>query len=758
MTTTLPSGARAAETAIADADSRRCGSIGASGGTSQSDWAAIRAGLADLRARLIAHRAAVGSACAWLALLAFVTAAIGYRPVSRLVDNVMVTWAAIWTGVGVALVGAAIALHPCGGARPRLDAPAVTGRARPSLLAAGLLLLALGTEVSAGLTGMAWARQVGPTGQFALLFGGLMSFALGLIGARGWRMPRIHWPDVLIVGAIIVGGLILRAGGLGDYIRHPVDEVHFSTGVETFFFDNRRVDLLTTESAYLPATMLYSYWNAGTVVLFGWNWTGLRMTSAILGAVTVLAVYGAVYALFDRRAAVAAAIVAATFPPHLHFSRLAMGQLGDALFGMMLILFIARGLRWNRRADWVWAGVSLGLTQYFYEGGRYAFPALALGFFLWSGIGALLAVVQRGGGPHGSLRPYLKGWWLLLIAALVTAAPMYIAMAAIGAPFGARMSSSSISPQYLIDGLTGQLDPHQMMWFRLRITDPFLIYTFNPDVSGMWYSRFSAMVLQPIIPLFLFGVGQAVWRGRSAAVMLVFLLLIVSAGNILMTDTLWYTRYIMTMPAVAALIGVGIALTWPLLWPGTGTTRPRWLRQAISLAPVGLALVVAGIQVNYYFTDFMRQYHTPMTGAQRYRDSSDAVQRLIALPQIGWQELILLDDDDGDVFLPRQVHSFLTERRPLAYSIQMYNTRRLPITFFRALPRDRSYVFAVEPWDAVTMARLRAVFTTAAPTYSPGRFIHPAREYVLFYAPLAWNRPPLHDAAPGDGRIWMERD
>ncbi|MCS7072081.1 MAG: hypothetical protein NZM00_11285, partial [Anaerolinea sp.] len=172
MTTTLPSGARAAETAIADADSQRRGSIGASGGTSQSDWAAIRAGLADLRARLIAHRAAVGSACAWLALLAFVTAAIGYRPVSRLVDNVTVTWAATWTGVGVALVGAAIALHPRGGARLRLDAPAVTGRARPSLLAAGLLLLALGTEVSAGLTGMAWARQVGPTGQFALLFGG----------------------------------------------------------------------------------------------------------------------------------------------------------------------------------------------------------------------------------------------------------------------------------------------------------------------------------------------------------------------------------------------------------------------------------------------------------------------------------------------------------------------------------------------------------------------------------------------------------
>jgi hypothetical protein len=266
------------------------------------------------------------------------------------------------------------------------------------------------------------------------------------------------------------------------------------------------------------------------------------------------------------------------------------------------------------------------------------------------------------------------------------------------------------------------------------------------------------MVLQPIIPLFLLGVGQTVWRGRSAAFLLVPLLLIVAAGNILMTDTLWYTRYIMTMPAAAALIGIGIGATWPLLWPGTDALRWRWLRRAASAGPIALALGVAVVQAHYYFTDFMREYHTPIRGVQQHREASDAVQRLLMLPERGWQELILLDDDDRDVFLPRQIHSFLSGRMPARYPIQAYNTRQIPITFFRALPRDRSYVFAVEPWDAVTMARLRAAFTTTAPTYSPGRFIHPSREYVLFYAPLAWNRPRLHHAAPGDGPAWIERD
>lgn len=757
MTTTLPGSARPAENVIPEARPQERESISAPAPT-PSDWAAIRAGLADLRANLIARRAAVGSACAWLALLAFVTAAIGYRPVNRLADNVTVTWAVIWTVVGVALMGAAIALHPRAHVRPWTAAPALIGRWRPALTAAGVLLLAVGTEVSAGLTGMAWIEQVSPTAQFVVLFSGLMCFALGLIGVRGWRFPRIQWLDVLIVGAIVGGALILRGGGLDYYIRHSVDEVHFSGGVEVFHYNFYRVDLLTTESSYLPTTMLYSFWNAGTVELFGWNWTGLRMTSAILGAVTVLAIYGAVYAMFDRRTAIVAALIAATFPPHLQFSRLSMGQLGDALFGTMLILFIARGLRWNRRADWVWAGVSLGLTQYFYEGGRYAFPPLALGFFIWLGIGALLPILLRTRRPHGGFRPYLKGWGLLLIAAIVTAAPLYIAMAATAAPFGSRLSSSGISLQYLIDGFSGQFSPDGMIWFTLRITDPFLIYTFNPDVSGMWYSRETAMVLQPFIPLFLLGVGHAVWRGRSAAFMLVPLLLVISAGNILMSDTLWYTRYIMTMPTVAALIGIGISLTWPMLWPGTSAIRWRWLRRAVFAVPIALALIVAAVQVNYYFNRFMQEYHTPTTGSQWYRDSIDATQRLVALPNTGWQELIIFDDNDPDPHLPRQIHSFLLGRREVAYGIDIRDTRDLPNGYFRALPRDRSYLFAIEPWDTETMARMRAAFTTAAPTYSPGRYIHPAREYLLFYAPLAWNLPPQYDEAPGDGRTWIGRD
>jgi len=235
MTTTLPGGARAAESDMLRAHPQ----VSATAASAPSDWEAIRAGVAEFRAGLMAQRAAVGAACAWLALIAFITAAIGYRPVSRLLDNVTVTWAVIWTVVGVALVGAAIVLHPRAHVRPWAAAPALSGSWRPALTLAGLLLLALGTEVSAGLTGMAWIEQVTPTGQFILLLSGLLCFALGLIGVRGWRFPCIRWRDVLIVGAIVGGALILRGGGLDYYIRHSVDEVHFSDGVEFFHYDYR---------------------------------------------------------------------------------------------------------------------------------------------------------------------------------------------------------------------------------------------------------------------------------------------------------------------------------------------------------------------------------------------------------------------------------------------------------------------------------------------------------------------------------------
>jgi asparagine N-glycosylation enzyme membrane subunit Stt3 len=100
------------------------------------------------------------------------------------------------------------------------------------------------------------------------------------------------------------------------------------------------------------------------------------MATVIMGTLSVVAAYGAGRELFNRRIGIVAGLILATLPLHLFYSRIATGNLGDALFSTLMVYFAARAFRDNRRGDWVLLGVSLGMSQYFFEGGRFLFPVV----------------------------------------------------------------------------------------------------------------------------------------------------------------------------------------------------------------------------------------------------------------------------------------------------------------------------------------------------------------------------------------------
>src|SRR5690606_27829994 len=110
--------------------------------------------------------------------------------------------------------------------------------------------------------------------------------------------------------------------------------------------------------------------------ILGHNLTGLRIFSAVFGTLTVPALYLLARELFDRRTALLAALLLATFPPHIHFSRLGLNNIADPLFGVLALAFLVRGLKRGGLRDYALSGVMLGLTQYFYEGGKLLYPLL----------------------------------------------------------------------------------------------------------------------------------------------------------------------------------------------------------------------------------------------------------------------------------------------------------------------------------------------------------------------------------------------
>jgi hypothetical protein len=55
-----------------------------------------------------------------------------------------------------------------------------------------------------------------------------------------------------------------------------------------------------------------------------------------------------------------------------------LNNIADPLFGTLAFAFIGRGLLHGRRTDFAIGGAMLGLTHYFYEGGRLLYMPLAL--------------------------------------------------------------------------------------------------------------------------------------------------------------------------------------------------------------------------------------------------------------------------------------------------------------------------------------------------------------------------------------------
>lgn len=127
---------------------------------------------------------------------------------------------------------------------------------------------------------------------------------------------------------------------------------------------------------------LFIYLQAATIHLFGPSPWSLRLTSAIIGTLTVLAVYALGRAWLGRVGGAIAAFALATSFWHLDLSRIGLRAIGAPLFLTLALLFLWRGLRDRRLVFCALAGVCFALDLYTYTSARVA-VALIPAIFAW---------------------------------------------------------------------------------------------------------------------------------------------------------------------------------------------------------------------------------------------------------------------------------------------------------------------------------------------------------------------------------------
>lgn len=241
--------------------------------------------------------------------------------------------------------------------------------------------------------------------------------------ARAARL-RVNWrsPTLWALVAILALGAHFRLTELSavppemtsDHVEKILDAQRVVDGQLQVFFPN---------NGGREAFQMYAMALLAQVPGLGMDFTTLKLLSALEGLAAILALYFLGRAAIGREQArlgnlvglLLAALVAVSYW-HVALSRLGLRIVLTTVVTALLLAFLARALRYNRRGDFILAGLTLGLGLYTYQAVRML-PLVVL-----AGVGMALLFRARSG--RAAAR-YLLNTAVLIVVAFVVFVPLF---------------------------------------------------------------------------------------------------------------------------------------------------------------------------------------------------------------------------------------------------------------------------------------------------------------------------------------------
>lgn len=549
---------------------------------------------------------------------------------------------------------------------------------------------------------------------------------------------RRYGRELLAVAVILVIATFARVYHIGSAVHLFIDEIHFTNPI-VIISDNDDVELLEPFSsvAAFPYIFPYIQWWFVEPLDYGRNLVGLRLGAAVFGVLNVVALYLMTRELFGVKTALLAAALLAVFPPHLQYSRIGLNNIADPVFGMMAVYFIVRGLRRREhlRMNFALAGAMLGLTQYWYEGGRLLYPPVIVAWMAL--IGGLVYAAVSGRWLIGKvfrrdrdrqaaldyieridLRNLVKAVVVLVVVAVIVGAPVYYTLAGMDRPFLARLDSAGLR-----DNTTEQLQEADDVVQHVagRVNLAYLMHVAIPE-AWLYYGGFTPMLLAFMVPFFLLGVFYAAWRFDKAGTSLLLIWLVATwLGNSLLQESRISARYVVAFPALMVFVSIGMMAAVKMLWPRNPRTRNRILAAMLSAFMV--------LNFTYYFG-----HHTETMSNQFRddpnlgRDSHDVLFRAARLPAGTHVHMV-----GQPVMTQLDANGYMTYLNP-SIRVQTIQTNDMNSAYVSALDTNVPHAFFIAPDDGATLLLLARYFPHAlGPSSSP--YDVPAdEEYVLYYA------------------------
>ncbi|HEY4724309.1 MAG TPA: glycosyltransferase family 39 protein, partial [Anaerolineae bacterium] len=218
----------------------------------------------------------------------------------------------------------------------------------------------------------------------------LWLLAVGLAFAAAWQRSdpstvKLTEPitrgEVIILIAIVALAFALRAIDL-EHIPGVVlgDETKYAVAAR-YLTEHQQIKPFTTGSDghwnfYLQIIGLF-------LQLCGQTITAMRLPSVLAGTLGIVALYAVVRQLWGRRPALIAAALMATYHQNIHYSRVGFNSIDDPLFLALVFACVWLAWRTGRRRAWLMTALAVGLSQYFFVGGRLVLLQLGALAVFW---------------------------------------------------------------------------------------------------------------------------------------------------------------------------------------------------------------------------------------------------------------------------------------------------------------------------------------------------------------------------------------
>jgi 4-amino-4-deoxy-L-arabinose transferase-like glycosyltransferase len=399
------------------------------------------------------------------------------------------------------------------------------------------LMLSFAASLAAGSGGLMRSKGLGI---------GCWVAALVLFGLGAWRADESFSKPASKTVAVAVGLFVLSTvirTIANQSVPALLNGDEASAGLSAVSFLEQKADNIFGVG-WFSFPSLYFYLQSFSIWLFGQTTFAIRFPSALIGGLTVSAVYLVGRRMFSPRAGLAAGIFLLGSHFHHHFSRIALNNIYDAFWYIIALGMLWDGWKNQRRSSFLIAGVAFGLAQYFYASSRFLLGIIPI----W----LITAVIFQRSKLVGNRINIL----LFVLAFIVVVLPLGMFYLEKPDDFLAPFNRVETLGDWLSNEIVIQEQPAWKIIVEQIHTSA---KTYISSPSEVWY-RPEVPILRPISAgLFIAGVILLFFRLRRASAAMLFLWI----GSFILIGGLSIPvsaaqRYVAALPACALVIGFAL--------------------------------------------------------------------------------------------------------------------------------------------------------------------------------------------------------